>query len=160
LRAGIGRPLQPDNTANRRPQKQTEIIMSKTKTSPNGTGGAATPADAPTFRNIPEVDAKIDNHIKEDPKYWAYIQGLPRDRLERMVVLNEVRELERQQRMRNGMMERINSNPALKEAYETLVKNVPEDQREDVINQIDRQTRRAVAKSRSQQQTRGQAVTV
>ena len=134
--------------------------MTKTKTSPNGTGATAATAEAPNFRNIPEVDAKIDHHIKQDPKYWAYIQALPRDRLERMVVLSEVRELERQQRMRHGLMERINTSPALKEAYETLVKNVPEDQREDVISQIDRQTRRAVAKSRSQQQTRGQAVTV
>lgn len=134
--------------------------MSKTKPAPEAATGAAAPADPPTFRNNPEVDAKIDAYIKEDPKYWAYIQSLPRERLERMVVLSEVRELDRQQRMRNGVMNRINANPELKQAYETLVKNVPEDQREDVINQIDRQTRRAVARSRSQQQTRGQAVTV
>jgi len=54
---------------------------------------------------------------------------MPRDRLERTVVLNEVRELDRQHRMREGMMKRINANPGLKNAYETLVKDLPEDQR-------------------------------
>ena len=134
--------------------------MSKLKTSPNGVTGAAAPAEPPAFKNVPEVDAKIDNYIKDNPKYWNYIQTLPRERLERMVALSEVRELNRQQWQREGLMTRINSHPELKQAYDTLVKNVPEDQREDVITQIDRQTRRAVAKSRGQQQTKGQSVAV
>jgi hypothetical protein len=106
------------------------------------------------------VDAKIDAHIKENPKYWNYIQAMPRDRLERTVVLNEVRELDRQHRMREGMMNRINSNPALKHAYETLVKDLPEDQKEGVIAQIARTARRAVARTQGQQQTKGEAVGV
>ena len=85
----------------------------KTSAPPSASGNAA-PADEPNFRTNPEVDAKIDAHIKENPKYWNYIQAMPRDRLERTVVLNEVRELDRQHRMREGMMKRINANPALK----------------------------------------------
>jgi hypothetical protein len=77
---------------------------------------------------------------------------MPRDRLERTVVLNEVRELDRQHRMREGMMKRINANPALKNAYETLVKDLPEDQKEGVIAQIARTARRAVARTQGQQQ--------
>jgi len=135
--------------------------MSKNKTSPNPPSNGGTAAtDQPNLRNNPEVDAKIDSYIQENPKYWAYVQALPRERLERSVVLNEVRELDRQQRMREGLMKRINANPNLKQAYETLVKDVPEDQREGVISQIDRQTRRAVARTQGQQQTRGQAVGV
>ena len=107
----------------------------KTSAPPSASGNAA-PADEPNFRTNPEVDAKIDAHIKENPKYWNYIQAMPRDRLERTVVLNEVRELDRQHRMREGMMKRINANPALKNAYETLVKDLPEDQKEGVIAQI------------------------
>src|SRR5207244_10593009 len=99
---------------------------------PPSAGGNAAPADQPTFRNNPEVDAKIDSYIKENPKYWTYVQSMPRERLERTVVLNEVRELDRQQRMRDGIMKRINANPEMKRAYETLVKNVPEEQRETV----------------------------
>jgi len=133
--------------------------MSKPKTSaPPSASGNAAPADQPTFRTNPEVDAKIDAYIKDNPKYWAYVQAMPRERLERTVVLNEVRELDRQQRMREGLMKRINSNPALKNAYETLVKDLPEDQKEGVIAQIARSARRAVARTQGQQQSKGEAV--
>ena len=45
------------------------------------------------------MEAKIDAYIKENPRQWAYRQGMPRDRLERAVVMNEVRQLDHQQRM-------------------------------------------------------------
>lgn len=135
--------------------------MSKPRPSaPPSAGGNAAPTDQPTFRSNPEVDAKIDAYIKENPKYWAYVQAMPRERLERTVVLNEVRELDRQQRMREGLMKRITANPALKTAYDTLVKDLPDDQKESVIAQIARSTRRAVARSQGQQQNRGEAVAV
>ena len=127
---------------------------------PTSASGNAAPADPPTFRSNPEVDAKIDAYIKENPKYWTYVQAMPRERLERTVVLNEVREIDRQQRMRDGMMKRINSSPALKHAYETLVKDLPEDQKDNVIAQIASSTRRAVARSQGQQQSKGEAVAV
>src|SRR5712671_4748076 len=121
----------------------------KTRSSaPPSASGNAAPTDPPTFRNNPEVDAKIDTYIKENPKYWAYVQAMPRDRLERTVVLNEVREIDRQQRVREGVMTQINRNPELKRAYDLLVKDLPEDQKEGVITQIARQARRAVARSR------------
>ena len=125
-----------------------------------GAGGNAAPAEQPTFRSNPEVDAKIDAYIKDNPKYWAYIQAMPRDRIERTVVLNEVREIDRQQRMREGVMKQINLNPEMKRAYDQLVKDLPEDQREGVIAQIARQARRAVARSPGQSQNRGEGVSV
>jgi len=135
--------------------------MSKPKSSaPLGAGGNAAPAEQPTFRSNPEVDAKIDAYIKDNPKYWAYIQAMPRDRIERTVVLNEVREIDRQQRMREGVMSQINRNPELKRAYDLLVKDLPEDQKEGVITQIARQARRAVARSQGQSQTRTEGVSV
>jgi hypothetical protein len=127
--------------------------MSKTKSPlPPGTGGNE--SEQPTYRQNPEVDAKIDAHIKENPKYWAYIQGMPRDRLERTLVLGEVRELDRQQRMKEGVLKQINRNPALKQAYDILVKDLPEEQREDAIAQLARQTKRTVARSQGQQPRR------
>ena len=142
------------NTINR-------IVMTKPKTpAPPSAGGNAAPTDQPTFRSNPEVDAKIDAHIKDNPKYWAYVQAMPRERLERTVVLNEVRELDRQQRIREGVLKQINRNPELKRAYDLLVKDLPEDQREGVIAQLARSTRRAVARSQGQQQTKGEAVAV
>jgi len=135
--------------------------MTKPKTpAPPSAGGNAAPTDQPTFRSNPEVDAKIDAHIKDNPKYWAYVQAMPRDRLERTVVLNEVRELDRQQRIREGILKHINRNPEMKRAYELLVKDLPEDQREGVIAQLARSARRAVARSQGQQQTKGEAVAV
>jgi hypothetical protein len=137
--------------------------MSKSKTSapPSASGSAApTETDQPTFRSNPEVDAKIDAYIKDNPKYWAYVQAMPRERLERTVVLNEVRELDRQQRIREGVMKQINRNPEMKRAYDLLVKDLPEDQKEGVIAQIARSARRAVARSQGQQQTKTEAVGV
>ena len=135
------------------------MIKSKPSAPPSASGNAA-PADTPIFRSNPEVDAKIDNYIKDNPKYWAYVQTMPRERLERTVVLNEVRELDRQQRIREGVLKQINRNPEMKRAYDLLVKDLPEDQREGVIAQLARSTRRAVARSQGQQQTKGEAVAV
>jgi len=147
----------------RKPKPKTRIVMSKPKSSaPPSAGGNAAPSDTPTFRSNPEVDAKIDAYIKENPKYWAYVQAMPRERLERTVVLNEVREIDRQQRIREGVLKQINRNPEMKRAYELLVKDLPEDQKENVIAQIGRVARRAVARTQGQhqQQTRGEAVGV
>ena len=136
------------------------MSTTKLKTAPNGASGATASNEPQTYRINPETETKIDNWIKQNPKGWDYIKTMPRDRLERTVVLNEVRQLERQQRMREGIMKRINVNPELKQAYETLVKNVPEEQREEVMSQIARQTQRAVSRSQGQQQSRGVAVGV
>jgi hypothetical protein len=136
------------------------MSTTKTKPAPNGAPGANAPQEPPNYRINPEVEAKIDSYIKENPKYWNYLQAMPRDRLERTVVLNEVRQLERQQRMREGMMERINANPDLKQAYEILVKDVPQDQREEVMSQMARQKQRTVARTQTQEQTKGHAVGV
>lgn len=133
--------------------------MSKAKPSaPPSASGSAAPAEPPTYRQNPEVDAKIDAYIKENPKYWAYVQGMPRERLERTIVLNEVRELDRQQRIRESVLKQINRNPETKRAYELLVKDLPEDQREGVIAQLARQTKRAVARSQNQQENKGVTV--
>src|ERR1039458_4550796 len=133
------------------------MSTTKPKPAPNGAASANASPDQSNYRINPEVEGKIDAHIKENPKHWAYLQSMPRDRLERTVVLNEVRQLERQERMRDGMMKKINANPELKQAYEILVKNVPEEQREEVMSQIARQTQRVVSRSQTQQQTKGQA---
>ena len=128
------------------------MSTTKTKPAPNGAASATASPDPSTYRINPEVEAKIDAHIKENPKYWTFIQTMPRERLERTAVLNEVRELDRQQRIREGVLKQINQNPELKRAYDLLVKNVPEEEKEGVIAQIGRTARRAVARVQGQQQ--------
>jgi len=140
--------------------KQNLIMSTKPKTPPAGAPGANAPTEPVNYRINPEVEAKIDAYIKENPKYCNYLQAMPRDRLERTVVLNEVRQLDRQQRMRDGVMKRINADPKLKQAYETLVKDVPEEQREEVMTQMARQKQRTVARSQTQHQTQGETVGV
>jgi hypothetical protein len=134
-------------------------MSTKTKTPPNGANGTGNPPEI-TYRVNPEIEAKIDAHIKENPKYWTYIQGMPRDRLERTVVLNEVRELDRQLRIRGNILQQINRNPELKRAYELLVKDLPEDQKDGVIVQIARSARRTVARTQGQQQQKAEGVGV
>ena len=139
------RPIRAQQTQRKTP------VMSKIKTPATGASAApASEANEPReYRNIPEIDAKIDAYIKENPKRWAYIQEMPRDRLERALVLTDVQKLDRQQRLQNGTMQQINRNPELKQAYETLLKNVPEDQREEVMSQIASQARRAIGRAQS-----------
>jgi hypothetical protein len=138
--------------------KQQNLIMSTTKSKnppPVGNNGNGASANEPReLRTNPEVDAKIDAYIKENPKYWSYIQALPRERLERSLVLTEVQKLDRQQRIRDGLMKEINRNPEMKQAYETILKNVPESMRDLLMTQIASQAKRTSARSqRLAQQT-------
>lgn len=116
---------------------------------PGASGANSEPRE---YRSNPEIDSKIDAYIKENPKYWAYVQALPRERLERSLVLVEVQKLDRQQRIRDGIMKEIDRNPDLKQAYETLLKNVPENLRDTVMAQVATQARRAISRSRNQVQ--------
>lgn len=129
-------------------------MSTKTKTPPNGAPSSSS-AEPTVYRTNPEVEGKIDAYIKENPKHWAYLQQMPRDRLERTVVLSEVKQLDRQQRIRDGLMKEINANPEMKQAYETLLKNVPEEMRDLVMTQMAGQAKRAV--SRNQRQSQGQS---
>lgn len=117
-----------------------------------GTGGnsGANGGNA-EYRSNPEVDAKIDAYVKENPKYWAYIQAMPRERLERSLVLNEVQKLDRQQRIRDGIMKDISQNPKLKAAYDTIIESVPENQRDTVMAQVASQARRVISRTQRQQ---------
>ena len=106
----------------------------------------ATPESGPPYKSNPEVDARIDAYIQENPKHWEFIRAMPRERLERTVVLGEVRHLERQQRSRHNALRDVDRDPGLKQAYETVVKDLTEDQREKVMAQIARTTQRAAAR--------------
>ncbi len=111
---------------------------------PNNNGAPAEAQETPQYRNNVAVDAKIDSYIKANPKDWAYIQGLPRERLERAMVLQNVNKLERRERVRTAVMRKLDDNPELKEAYRTLVKHLPADQQERAMTSIAARTLRSV----------------
>ena len=102
------------------------------------------------YRDNPKVNARIDEYIKNNPKHWDYIQAMPRERLERALVLSEVNKLDRLQKMKDGILRKLEQNPELKHAYETLVKNLPEDQREKVMVSIASRTMRSITPRQSQ----------
>lgn len=127
----------------------------------NGNGAAASePAgDSPKLRDNVEINAKIDAYIQANPKEWNYIQGLPRDRLERMLVLQKVNKVERRERVRTSVMKQLDANPELKEAYRKLVKNLPADQQEKAMTSIAARTLRTIT-PRQQQQQQGKGARV
>ena len=128
--------------------------MIKGRTTPQNGGSGSFGDTQPQFKENPQVNAKIDEYIKSNPKHWDYIQSMPPDRMARALVLSEVQKLDRQERIRAGVMKRLESNPEMKQAFETLVKNLPEDQREKVMATLAARTMRSISprQERSAQQ--------
>ncbi|MBL9203910.1 MAG: hypothetical protein JNN01_02395 [Opitutaceae bacterium] len=114
---------------------------------------AAVPAEAGAReqpKTNPEIDAKIDAFIKEKPQFWQYLESTPKERLQRMLVLKELQTIERQQRVREGTVRAISTNPDVKQAYDTLLKDVPEDQRQAVMMRLVGQVRQASSRGQRQ----------
>ena len=124
-----------------------KMSLKRTEKNTNGNGAAAAtePAAGSTkYRDNKEINAKIDAYIQANPKEWDYIQGLPRERLERMLVLQHVNRIDRRQRIRASVLKQLDANPELKEAYRKLVKNLPAEQQERVMTTIAARTLRTV----------------
>jgi hypothetical protein len=120
----------------------------------NGNGSAAADAagEVPKYRDNVEINAKIDAYVQANPKEWAYIQGLPRERLERMLVLQNVNKIERRARIRASVTKQLDANPELKEAYRKLVKNLPAEQQERAMMSIAARTLRTITPRQQQSQ--------
>ena len=135
------------------------MTIKRTNNNGDSANGDGVPSESPAvvpalpqFRENSAVNGKIDAYIKDNPKEWAYIQGMPRDRLERSLVLQNVQREERKEKMRAGILRKLDENPELKEAYRTLVKNLPAQQQEKAILSLAMQTSRTVAPLAQQQQ--------
>lgn len=117
-------------------------------------------ANGPAHRDNPRVNAKIDDWIKNNPKHWAYIQALPPERMARALALHEVQKIERMQKLDAGILRKLDENPEARQAYETLVKHLPEDQREKAMVSIARQAMRMTARQQRNGQQQGQGARV
>ena len=120
------------------------LKRSDKNTNGNGATGTEPVAESPKYRDNVEINAKIDAYIQANPKEWACIQGLPRERLERTLVLQHVNKIERRERIRASVLKQLDQNPDLKEAYRKLVKNLPADQQEKAMTSIAARTLRTV----------------
>ena len=121
-------------------------MIKKSKEAANGSRDN----EGPQFRDNPEINAKIDEYIQQNPKHWSYIQSMPPERMARALVLNEVQRRDRTQNMRKGILRKLEQDPELKQAYQTLVKNLPEDQREQAMVNIAARTMRNIAPRQAQ----------
>ena len=97
---------------------------------------AAADNATPQFKENPQVNAKIDDYIKNNPKHWEYIQSMSKDRMARALVLGEVQKQDRTERMRAGILRKLDENPELKQQVEKVVKHLPEDRREQAMATI------------------------
>jgi hypothetical protein len=105
------------------------------------------------FRDNPEINAKIDAYIKNNPKEWAYIQSMPPVRMARTIVLQAVNKVERQERVRTSILRKLDENPELKAAYQTLVKNLPADQQEKMMANLVMRTSRSLTPRQAAKQS-------
>ena len=88
---------------------------------------ATTPVE---YRENPRTNEKIDAWIKANPDRFKFFDEMPHERAVRKLVLNEVEKYERMQKMNSGIMQKLNDDPEAKQAYEILLKRVPEADRE------------------------------
>lgn len=121
------------------------------------TSAPAGAQDEPGFKENPQINARIDEYIKQNPKHWERIQSMPRERLERAVVLDQLQRNDRREKMHEGVLNKLEQNPEMKQHIEGLVKHLPEDQREGAMIAIAAQTMRALKPK--QEQAQGQGVT-
>jgi len=138
----------------------------RTRTPPSANGTAANapaPGENRYQRTNVETETKINDWIQKNPKNWDYIKAMPRDRLERTVVLNEVRHVERRQYVDTGVLQNVKNSPDLKAAYDVVLKDVPEDKRDEVILSMEREkwlNNKNPSQSRTQTQTKREGVRI
>ena len=87
-------------------------------------------AQEPTLRKNPEIDAKLDKFIQENPKLLEYYAALSKDDLIRKQMLGKMQRSE----YTNGRNEEIKAwveeHPEIKSKIEERIRNVPEANRE------------------------------
>ena len=86
--------------------------------------------EQPTLRKNPEIDAKLDKFIAENPKLLEYYSALSKDDLIRKQMLGKMQRSE----YANGRNEEIKAwvqeHPEVKSKIEERIRNVPEANRE------------------------------
>lgn len=122
-------------------------------------GPAQTPnGDAPQYRENPQTNEKIDAWIKDNPDRWDYFRALPPERMARKLVLNEIQKFERREKMNNGIIKKLDGDPEAKQAYETLLKRVPEDKREGAMASVARHVLRITSPREPRSKVQTQSV--
>ena len=87
-------------------------------------------AQEPTLRRNPEIDAKLDKFIQENPKLNDYYQGLSKDDLVRKQMLGKMQRAEYSNNRNQELRSWVNEHPEVKTKIEERLRNVPAANRE------------------------------
>lgn len=87
-------------------------------------------AQESTVRKNPEIDAKLDRFIAENPKLTEYYQALPKEDLIRKLMLGKMQRNEYAQGRNNEIKAWVDEHPEIKNKIEERIRNVPAANRE------------------------------
>ena len=87
-------------------------------------------AQEPTLRRNPEIDAKLDRFIQENPKLLEYYQGLSKDELIRKQMLGKMQRNEYANGRNEAVRAWVQEHPEIKSKIEERIRNVPAANRE------------------------------
>jgi hypothetical protein len=87
-------------------------------------------AQEPTLRRNPEIDAKLDKFIGENPKLVEYYNGLSKDELIRKLMLGKMQRAEYSNGRNEEIRAWVEEHPEIKTKIEERLRNVPAANRE------------------------------
>ena len=87
-------------------------------------------AQESTLRRNPEIDAKLDKFIGENPKLVEYYNGLSKDELIRKLMLGKMQKAEYSNGRNEEIRAWVEEHPEIKAKIEERLRNVPAANRE------------------------------
>ena len=87
-------------------------------------------AQEPALRRNPEIDAKLDKFIGENPKLVEYYNGLSKDDLIRKLMLGKMQKAEYSNGRNEEIRAWVEEHPEIKTKIEERLRNVPAANRE------------------------------
>ena len=87
-------------------------------------------AATPTLRRNPEIDAKLDKFIAENPGLREYYDKLSKDELIRKLMLGKMQQREYAEGRNNEIRSWVEEHPEIKAKVEERIRNVPAANRE------------------------------
>ena len=87
-------------------------------------------AQESTLRRNPEIDAKLDKFIGENPKLVEYYNGLSKDELTRKLMLGKMQKAEYSNGRNEEIRAWVEEHPEIKTKIEERLRNVPAANRE------------------------------
>ena len=87
-------------------------------------------AQESVVRVNPEIDAKLNRFIQENPDLHGYYNGLSKEQLIRKLMLGKMQKGEYSQRRNQEIAQWVEEHPEVKARVEERIRNVPTENRE------------------------------